>query len=242
MSNRVEIQGATSQQEMSAKAQMTAEVEESAKEMDMIKPLPVETTIPSRDLKEKKSPEAKIKEAKEANDETQSAIREASPVKAKKRQVRKRKNTEPTPPEGTPSVDYLKIMQERFDRMEEYSRVTSDRLADLYKVYASETGLQQNGVIPQGKRLRKEGPNDNSSFVEMDSGDNPRRIPMRSNTQQAPPARRVSNTPAVDTHEVDLYRRRNKDALESMIYDTEETMHNRSNNSTNPTSHFFNKW
>lgn len=237
MSGKVDIQGAVSEQEMSSKAQIKSEVEVSAQEMDMIKPIPVETTMPSRDIKESKIESEKIKEAKEANEETLSAIRQAEPEKAKKRQVRKRKNVEPTPPAGTPSIDYLQVMQDRFDRME---KMQQEVMSNLQKVYASETSLQQSGISANGKRMRMEGPNHNQSFVDMNSGDHPKKIPI---SYREPPMQ-PRQQPVSDTHEIDLYRRRNKEALDSMMYDTEETMYNRgASNPSNPQkTHYFNRW
>lgn len=233
MSSNVQVSGAKSTEEMKAEAQRDTEVQESAKVMDLVKPLPVEVTPPDRDLKEAEPQAAKIEKAEESNTETQSAIREAEPAKAKVRQKRVRKNLEPTPPAGTPSPDYLKEMQTRFDKIEALHKRTHDLFGAMQKFYASETPMQQYGVPSRPQKIqRKEVPNYTNNFEDMDQEEHVREIPMHSGyanskmrSNQPPPQQRM--TPVVDDHEVNLYNRRNKQAMDHMMYDTPTTNANR---------------
>lgn len=243
MTSKVHIQGAKSDSEMAKETQIKSEVTESAKEMDTPKPLPVEVTIPSRDLKEETSDAEKIQQTKTVlEEESLSAITEAEPKKAKARQVRKRKNTEPMPPAGTPSPDYLKQMQERFDKIEELQRKTYELYSSYPKVLASQTPLQQNGVVAGQKRMRTEYPKYSGTYVEQDPDEEVEQIPLHNRNRGYAPER-ISRE-VVDQHEVDLYRRRNKEALESMRYDTESTLNNRRQSSQveSKTAHWYSAW
>lgn len=236
MSSNVQVSGAKSTEEMKAEAQRDTEVQESAKLMDLVKPLPVEVTPPDRDLKKQESQVTKIEKAEEANQETQSAIREAEPAKAKVRQKRVRKNLEPTPPAGTPAPDYLKEMQDRFDKIEAMHRQTHDLFGAMHKFYASQTPLQQNGVVPRPQKIqRKEAPNYTNNFEDMDQAEDVSEIPLHSgyNNSRArqAPSHYTQKEPVVNNRELDLYNRRNKQAMDHMMYDTPMTNANRQRSS-----------
>jgi hypothetical protein len=234
MSSNVQVSGAKSTEEMKSEAQRETEVQESAKVMDFVKPLPVEVTPPDRDLKNSESQTSKIEKAEDANTESQSSIREAEPPKAKVRQKRVRKNLEPTPPAGTPSPDYLKEMQSRFDKIEAMHRQTHDLFGAMQKFYASQTPLQQNGVVPRPQKIqRKEAPNYTNNYEDMDQAEDVPEIPLHSSyngkARQQPIYRKEQ--PIIDDHEVNLYNRRNKQAMEHMMYDTPTTNINRQKSS-----------
>lgn len=237
MSGKVQVQGAKSNEEMKAESQMETEVQESAAVMDLVKPLAVEVTPPDRDLKNAEPQSKKIAKAEATNEDTLSAVREAEPAKAKTRQKRVRKNLEPTPPQGNMTPDYLKEMQTRFDKMEEMHKQTHELMGALQKVYASQTPLQQNGVIPRSQKIRRvEAPNYTKNYEDMDEEEDVNEIPLHNTSSStyrggrgghyrpAPPERQAPN---VDTHDVDLYTRRNKEALRNLTYDTTSTMGNR---------------
>lgn len=250
MSVNIEIQGVKSNDDLAKEGQMKTEVQDAAKEGDMIVPLPFETVQPSRDIKETKTPEEKNKQAEKVIEtESQSVIRDAAPKQAKVRQVRKRKVVEPMPPAGTPSIDYLKQMQDRFDKLE---GMMHEWYKDIPRVAASETPMQAYGVPSETtKRARREAPNYTNDYQEYDRREHLPAVPMHNSRsaymhelKQAP-----RQEPNQDIHQGELYRRRTKDALDNMIYDSESTMANREQNSVTQTqsasgrnSHWHSKW
>lgn len=242
---KVDIQGAVSKQELAKTAEKAADLQQTATEMSLPKPLPVDVGVPSRDIKEKESVEEKIEETKKVLEEDSlSAVSQAEPEKAKKRQTRKRKNVEPQPPAGNFTPDYLKIMEDRFSKLEEMHKATHDLYKGLETVLASQTPLQANGVIPANKKIRYEMPARTNDMVDFDASDHVDNIPLHNRPRSPPPARRTYSEPVVNQRDVDLYRRRNKEALDAMIYDTDETMRNRNNNTTAPRSsdHWYSRW
>ncbi len=255
MSVSLELQGGVTTDDLAKEGQMKTEEQEAAKEMDLVVPLPSETTLPSRDIKEE-SPAVKDKKAEKATEETQSAIREASPKKAKVRQVRKRKNVEPMPKEGTPTPDYLKQLQDQYTKMEDLYKNTYELYQNLNTKQASETPMQSYGIASSStKRQVREAPNYTNTYQDYDPREDLRRIPLHNNTRSQEFYEREAprQQPNMDIHQAELYGRRNKQALEAMIYDTDTTMHNRSQNAVSQSGpapsatggahgHWYNKW
>jgi hypothetical protein len=256
MSVSLELQGGVTTDDLAKEGQMKTEEQEAAKEMDLVIPLPVETTLPSRDIKDDPAPSVKTSKAEKANEETQSAIREASPKKAKTRQVRKRKNTEPMPKEGTPTPDYLKQLQDQYTKMEDLYRNTYQLYENMNRVQASQTPMQAYGVPSEStKRQVREAPNHTNTYQEYDPREDLKRIPLHNNprSQEYYERHAPRQQPNIEVHEAELYRRRNKEALEAIVYDTESTMRNRAQNSVSQTGpppshsaggsgHWYDRW
>lgn len=247
MSVSLEIQGVKSNDALAKEAQMEDEVQNAGQEGDLVVPLPVETVQQSRDVKQTETPEKEVAKAENATKETQSTIRDAEPKQAKVRQQRKRKVVEPTPPAGTPSIDYLKQMQERFDKLEGML----NEYKDIQLRRASETPMQAYGV-PSGstKRRAVEMPRYSNEYEEYDPREHLDKVPLHNNyhPQEFERSRAPPQPPNMDLHQAELYRRRTKDALDKVIYDSESTMRNRKENSVTQTAtgegrgHWYSQW
>ena len=249
MTTEVRTEGAKSDNELLKEAQNKSEVRDRGAELDMVVPIPVELPEESRDIPATKITEDKLEKAEEANQQSTSATKEATPVNAKKRQTRKRKNVEPTPPSGTPTPDYILDIVSKLNSMDEEMKRQYEVFNNLQIKLAKTSTATEFGEsnTREAQRPRYVEPTwREETYVPVDNRSSKAPVPLHS-TPYAPSRERVNRIsygnrgPVVNEHEAELFARRNDEALKMLVYDTRETQ--QAKEMSNPTkSHWFTSW
>jgi pyruvate/2-oxoacid:ferredoxin oxidoreductase alpha subunit len=168
-----DIQGATdAKQSESSEKEKEATVEQ-AHEMDLPTSLPIDETLPSRDVKEKQSQPEKEAQAEDVNKKSNSAKRSAILQKAREAKAEKRRLMKATSAEGATEVmpDAFKDIQKEMQTMGSQYKSMMEILQDLQQKIGSQAALIQNGVpLPTPVHKREEKlPSQSETVMEVEN-------------------------------------------------------------------------